>query len=128
MMQLLIFILTLSALVLVHELGHFLVAKFFGMRVEEFGIGLPPRMKKLFVSGGTVFSLNWLPIGGFVKLFGEDMEFEYLRSTSFVFTKYDLNAAKDGIIGVIGPARMNFPLVLPYVKYVRDLLVEAGRS
>ncbi|EKD85110.1 MAG: Transcriptional regulator of heat shock protein [uncultured bacterium] len=61
-------------------------------------------------------------------LFGEDMEFEYLRSTSFVFTKYDLNAAKDGIIGVIGPARMNFPLVLPYVKYVRDLLVEAGRS
>jgi regulator of sigma E protease len=44
------------------------------MRVEEFGIGLPPRAKKLFVRKGTLFSLNWLPIGGFVKLFGEDMD------------------------------------------------------
>lgn len=44
------------------------------MRVEEFGIGLPPRARKLFVNKGTLFSLNWLPIGGFVKLFGEDMD------------------------------------------------------
>lgn len=44
------------------------------MRVEEFGIGLPPRAKKLFTQKGTLFSLNWLPIGGFVKLYGEDME------------------------------------------------------
>ncbi len=60
-------------------------------------------------------------------LFGEDTEFENLRSTSFVFTKYDLDVAKMGIIGVIGPARMNFALVLPYVKYVRNLLTEAMR-
>lgn len=60
-------------------------------------------------------------------LFGEDMEFEYLRPTGFVFTKYDVRADKSGIIGVIGPARMNFSLVLPYVKYVRDLLNEAIR-
>ncbi len=60
-------------------------------------------------------------------LFGEDMEFEYLRPTSFVFTKYDVSMDKTGVIGVIGPARMNFPLVLPYVKYVRDLLNEAVR-
>jgi len=58
-------------------------------------------------------------------LFGEDMEFEYLRSTSFVFTKYDVAVGKEGVIGVIGPARMNFSLVLPYVKYVRNLLCEA---
>lgn len=57
-------------------------------------------------------------------LFGEEMEFEYLRTTSFVFTKYPVGE-KSGVIGVIGPARMNFPLVLPYVKYVRDLLTEA---
>lgn len=50
------------------------MAKIFRMRVEEFGIGLPPRAKKLFSSKGTLFSLNWLPLGGFVKLFGEDME------------------------------------------------------
>lgn len=61
-------------------------------------------------------------------LFGEDMEFEYLRPTSFVFTEYIVSADKDGIIGVIGPARMNFPLVLPYVKYVRDMLNEAMRT
>ena len=58
-------------------------------------------------------------------LFGEDMEFEYLRPTGFVFTKYDTGKQKDGVIGVIGPARMNFALVLPYVKYVRNLLNEA---
>ncbi|MCR4305950.1 MAG: hypothetical protein NUV73_02615 [Candidatus Daviesbacteria bacterium] len=60
-------------------------------------------------------------------LFGEDMEFEYLRPTSFVFTKYNVAPEKFGVIGVIGPARMNFPLVLPYVKYVRNLLNEAVR-
>lgn len=60
-------------------------------------------------------------------LFGEDMEFEYLRPTGFVFTKYNIDPNKSGVIGVIGPARMNFPLVLPYVKYVRDLLNEAIR-
>ncbi len=64
----------LSILVLIHELGHYLMAKLFKMRVDEFGIGLPPRARKLFTHKGTLFSLNWLPIGGFVKLFGEDME------------------------------------------------------
>jgi len=61
-------------------------------------------------------------------LFGEDMEFEYLKPTGFVFTKYNTADDKDGVLGVIGPARMNFALVLPYVKYVRDLLYEASRS
>ncbi len=64
----------LSVLVLIHELGHFLMARLFKMRVEEFGIGIPPRAKKLFTHKGTLFSLNWLPIGGFVKLYGEDMD------------------------------------------------------
>ena len=59
-------------------------------------------------------------------LFGEDMEFESLRSTGFVFTRYEIDPEKEGIIGVIGPARMNFPKVLPYIKYVRDMIVEAA--
>ncbi len=65
------FLIILSVLVLVHELGHFLVAKKFGIKVEEFGIGFPPRAwgKKI---GETVYSVNWLPVGGFVKLYGED--------------------------------------------------------
>lgn len=71
-MQVLIFLLTLSLLILIHELGHFLAAKMFGMDVEEFGIGFPPRVKKLFTWKGTLFSLNLLPIGGFVSIKGEN--------------------------------------------------------
>jgi len=70
--QIVIFLLILSVLVLIHELGHFVAAKMFGVRVEEFGLGLPPKALKLFRKGGTDFTLNWLPIGGFVKLAGED--------------------------------------------------------
>jgi regulator of sigma E protease len=66
-----VFILILSVLVLVHELGHFLVAKKLGIKVEEFGFGLPPRAIG-FKKGETIYSINWLPIGGFVKLYGED--------------------------------------------------------
>lgn len=69
----LVFILVLGVLVFVHELGHFLVAKKIGVRVEEFGFGLPPRIWGV-KRGETIYSLNWLPIGGFVKLAGEDME------------------------------------------------------
>lgn len=65
------FLLILSVLVLIHELGHFLMAKKFGIKVEEFGIGFPPRAYGRKI-GETLYSINWLPIGGFVKLFGED--------------------------------------------------------
>jgi len=70
-MDILIFILALSILVLVHELGHFFAAKITGVRVNEFGLGLPPRIvgKEKW---GTLWSLNWLPIGGFCSLYGED--------------------------------------------------------
>ncbi|PID87652.1 hypothetical protein CSB07_00170 [Candidatus Gracilibacteria bacterium] len=61
-----------SVIVLIHEYGHFKAAKTFGVKVEEFGLGIPPRAKKLFTDkSGTLFSLNWLPIGGFVRLKGE---------------------------------------------------------
>jgi regulator of sigma E protease len=70
-MDLLIFVLALSILVLVHEFGHFIFAIKSGIKVEEFGLGLPPRIwgKKI---GGTIYSINWLPLGGFCKLYGED--------------------------------------------------------
>lgn len=70
-MTFLLFLLTLSILVFVHELGHFIAAKRAGIRVLEFGFGLPPRLigKRI---GETTYSLNLLPIGGFVRLFGED--------------------------------------------------------
>ncbi|HXI81138.1 MAG TPA: M50 family metallopeptidase [Verrucomicrobiae bacterium] len=62
----------LGGLVLVHELGHFITARLAGIRVLEFGIGFPPRAKVLRAKGETLYTLNWLPIGGFVKLEGED--------------------------------------------------------
>lgn len=70
-MTLLIFILILSVLVLVHEFGHYIVAKKLGIRVEEFGLGIPPRVFGKQI-GETFYSLNWLPFGGFVKVTGED--------------------------------------------------------
>ena len=66
-----IFILILSVLVLVHEMGHFFVAKNRGIKVEEFGFGFPPRVFSV-KRGETIYSLNAIPIGGFVKMYGED--------------------------------------------------------
>lgn len=71
MITLIVFIIILSLLVLIHELGHFFVARKLGVRVDEFGFGIPPRIwgKKF---GNTVYSVNALPFGGFVKVAGED--------------------------------------------------------
>ncbi len=96
--------------------------EFYDSDVTRFVLGLfdeNPRLQEIL---GSAVGTDPIHI-----LFGEDMEFEYLRPTSFVFTKYDVSEGKTGVIGVIGPARMNFSLVLPYVKYVRDLLNEAIR-
>lgn len=67
------FLVILTILVLIHECGHFIAARLIGVRVEEFGLGLPPQIwgRKF---GETVYSINWLPIGGFVRLAGEDAE------------------------------------------------------
>jgi regulator of sigma E protease len=67
-----VFFVILGGLVLIHELGHFVTARLAKVRVLEFGIGFPPRAKILANRGETLYSLNWLPIGGFVKLEGED--------------------------------------------------------
>ncbi|OGD67726.1 hypothetical protein A2442_04115 [Candidatus Campbellbacteria bacterium RIFOXYC2_FULL_35_25] len=69
-MTILLFIIILAVLILVHELGHFIVAKKTGMRVDEFGIGFPPRIFA-FKKGETEYSINLIPLGGFVKIFGE---------------------------------------------------------
>lgn len=69
--SLILFIGIISFLVLIHELGHFMAAKKIGVKVEEFGLGLPP---KIFgkIYKGTEFTLNYLPFGGFVRLKGEE--------------------------------------------------------
>lgn len=72
-MSIIIFILVLGLLIFIHELGHFLVAKKSGIRVDEFAIGFPPRLFS-FVRGGTRYALNLVPFGGYVKIFGESPE------------------------------------------------------
>src|SRR3989344_5131393 len=71
-MDMLIFIVVIVALIVVHEFGHFVAAKLSGMRVDEFGLGYPPRALTLAKRGETLYTLNWLPFGGFVKIYGED--------------------------------------------------------
>ncbi len=67
-------LLVFSIIVFFHELGHFSMAKRFGVKVEEFGIGIPPRAKQIWKDkSGTIYTFNWLPIGGFVKMKGEEI-------------------------------------------------------
>jgi regulator of sigma E protease len=70
----LLLIIVLAPLVIAHEFGHFVMARRNGVRVDEFGIGFPPRAGKGRQVGETLYTLNWLPLGGFVRLAGEDGE------------------------------------------------------
>lgn len=85
MLTVIAFIIILGILVFVHELGHFLAAKRAGMKVEEFGFGFPPRLFSV-KKGGTVYSLNLIFLGGFVKILGEDGE-EKRNENSFAAKK-----------------------------------------
>lgn len=81
MMTALIVVAIFVGLIVVHELGHFFVAKWLGIRVEEFGIGYPPRALTLGRWGGTEYTINWLPFGGFVRLFGDEETGEHGRGS-----------------------------------------------
>ena len=105
----------LSVLIIIHEAGHFFVAKFFGLLVEEFGFGLPPRFwsKKI---GETIYSFNWLPFGGFVKIFGERKEAEISLDSIRQPQSPDLNrafynqAVWKRVLIVVAGVTMNFLL------------------
>lgn len=84
------FILILSILVLIHEAGHFFAARWSGVGVQEFGLGFPPRLISR-TRGETVYSLNAIPFGGFVRLVGED-DAESQRPDSFPHAKYGRQA------------------------------------
>ncbi|MEK7547674.1 MAG: RIP metalloprotease RseP [Patescibacteria group bacterium] len=101
-----VFLIIFSVIVLVHEFGHFIMAKRAGIRIDEFGIGLPPRVfgKKV---GETIYSVNWIPFGGFVRMFGEDNSDPKAAKSSRSFTGKPMRARAQVIIaGVV----MNFLL------------------
>lgn len=132
------FFVILSILVLIHELGHFLMAKKIGVAVEEFGMGLPPRIfgKKF---KGTMYSINWLPIGGFVKLAGEDEEeqsaISHQRSARLKADSRKLKAffwarsKKERALILLAGVTMNFLLAVGITSYLltQGVQVPSGR-
>jgi regulator of sigma E protease len=102
--SILVFIIVLSILILVHEIGHFIAARRAGIWVREFGIGLPPRVfgKKI---GETIYSVNLLPFGGFVRMHGEDSS-EKLRPKEAFFSK----SKGARLLVVVAGVLMNFIL------------------
>ncbi len=111
-MSILIFIIILAILVLVHELGHFLAAKKSGVLVEEFGFGFPPRLFSITYKK-TIYSINLIPLGGFVKLYGEEYKEKVntqLTSQTFSYKKPHLKAFII-IAGVIGNFLLGWTLI-----------------
>lgn len=120
LVSIVVFIIIFSVLILIHEFGHFFAARKFGVKVDEFGMGLPPRMKGLWKDkSGTLYSLNWIPFGGFVRMYGEDSEDPALRYKEGSFASKSVGART---IIILGGVLMNF--LLGYVLLV--LLFTAG--
>jgi regulator of sigma E protease len=108
------FIVLLTLLIIIHELGHYLSALFFKVEVEEFGFGLPPKATTLFRSGKTNFTLNWVPFGGFVRLKGEneiDLEKRYSAGS---FAKASIFAR---LVILFGGVAMNFVLAFVLLTF-----------
>lgn len=124
MLSLLIFFIIISILILIHEFGHFISAKLNGVKVEEFGFGLPPRIFGI-KKGETIYSINLFPFGGFVKLFGE----EYHEIDNNIKSKKILNKAFinknpwQKIIIILAGVIMNFLLAIGIFYF---LLIKNG--
>lgn len=122
----LVFFAILSILVLIHELGHYAVARWIGVHVEEFGLGLPPKIfgKKI---GSTIYSLNWLPIGGFVKLAGEDEE--ELHGQKRLKKFFWARSKKERAAILVAGVTMNILLALGLTGYLltQGVLEPSGR-
>lgn len=116
MIPIIIILFFLSLLILVHELGHFIIAKKSGIKVEEFGIGFPPRIFSRKI-GETVYSINLIPFGGFVRLYGEDEQKKSKKafSSKGVWTRISV---------VVGGVFFNFIfalilfLIFPFLGYL----------
>ncbi len=118
MLTAIIFIIVIGVLVLVHEFGHFIFAKRAGMKVEEFGFGFPPRLVG-FRRGETIYSLNWIPFGGFVKILGEDGAERGPRSFASASMSHRLLVIVAGVV-------MNFILAAVLLIFVNFFGLRIG--
>lgn len=121
-MEALIFVVVLVALILVHEVGHLIAAKLSGMRVDEFGLGYPPKALTIGKIGETEYTLNWLPFGGFVKIHGENGLLDEAWDPRSFTSK---NRFAQAVVLVAG-VTMN--VVFAYVLIAAALIVGAPRA
>jgi regulator of sigma E protease len=131
------FIGVLVVLVLVHELGHFVVAKRAGITVLEFGVGFPPRIGSV-VWHGTRYSLNWIPLGGFVKMLGEDGDVEAEKMRQRGLSEAAVDKAMEGafnrkpiwvrIVVLVAGVAMNFLLAAVLFAAALSLPGTEGRG
>ncbi|MDX9970864.1 MAG: site-2 protease family protein [Candidatus Gracilibacteria bacterium] len=108
-----VFILIFSVLILIHELGHFVMAKRAGIKVEEFGFGLPPRIwgKK---KGETIYSINLIPFGGFVRMLGEDSRDKKMLENKRSFIAQPMRSRVKVIVAGV---TMNFLLAYAIITF-----------
>ena len=112
LINLLLLLVILVVLVVMHEFGHFIVARRAGVKVHEFGVGFPPRAKTLGTDRhGTTYTLNWLPIGGFVRLEGEEGESDDPRS----FVRQKLRTRLTILLAGVA---MNFALAMVIFAFI----------
>jgi regulator of sigma E protease len=131
------FVGVLVVLVLVHELGHFIVAKRAGITVQEFGVGFPPRIGSV-VWHGTRYSVNWIPLGGFVKMLGEDGEVEADKMRKRGLSEAAVDKAMEGafnrkpiwvrIVVLVAGVVMNFLLASVLFAVALSLPAQQGRG
>ncbi len=120
-MNVIIFIIILAALILVHEFGHFIVAKKFGIKVTEFGLGFPPKVWGV-QKGETLYSLNVIPFGGFVKIFGENPDEESISGPEKERSIVHKNRAIQAAVLVAGVAfNIIFAWILISTGYIMGL-------
>lgn len=131
------FIAVLVVLVLVHEFGHFIVAKRAGITVQEFGVGFPPRIGSV-IWRGTRYSVNWIPLGGFVKMLGEDGDVEAEKMRKRGLSEVAIDKAMEGafnrkpiwvrIVVLVAGVFMNFALAALLFAVALSLPGQQGRG
>jgi len=130
-MSVLIFIIVLVVLIVAHEFGHFVAAKWAGMRVDEFGLGYPPRALTIATLGETRYTLNFVPFGGFVKIYGEDAIPQQVRDARAFSSKTRLAQALVLVAGIamnLVLAWFIFTALLMTPHWVNDHEFVAGRA
>jgi regulator of sigma E protease len=123
-MNIIVFVLVLMVIVLVHEFGHFIVAKKNGIRVDEFGFGFPPKLfgKKF---GETEYTFNLLPLGGFVKIFGETPDDDSISGED---SKRSLVNKPRHVQAAVMAAGITFNFLLAWVLFIAIFAIGAPYS